>query len=448
MDGTSALYRKVDSDGWEQVYQWPALAIRSLKLRPESGWLYALTDSEDESESRYNRGLQRSKDGGRHFDSVLLRDVHATKVTAVGFANKKVVLGCQNDIDGSYLATFVDDGGENFKRLKCVMSSRLRLGTAVAECAFVAIDRDSRWHVAGACDADFEFVMVSADLRTWKLVLWRPKTSVPIEATPAVSATSDSSFVVNGAPGVRLTLPRITPKEWRAQFGYGVLPDQSEPGATADHQESATHTWGTDIEANIRQTLLSIDPAFERELANGYYSRANPTSRDQTHLREALVQLQHDNTAKDAPILDYGCGTGHFLLMLAKFGFTNLHGWDLNPRWLDAAQTIFERLHAMDACSFRQIDANQIYELDERTEKFDAIFMFGLIYGHGIELDRALDSAFRTLTPGGLFAANDNAHEREHVLQCARDSGFRVIRTLEIRDGEHHVENLIYFCRK
>lgn len=71
-------------------------------------------------------------------------------------------------------------------------------------------------------------------------------------------------------------------------------------------------------------------------------------------------------------ILDLGCGNGHFLLRLAKAGFTKLHGLDYSPNAIQLAKALFEENQLSSTISLMVGD---IFAMDEKMQdSFDLIF--------------------------------------------------------------------------
>jgi len=205
--------------------------------------------------------------------------------------------------------------------------------------------------------------------------------------------------------------------------------------------------WGTEIEAQIRDTLLEHDPAYENEISKGFFYRATPLFQNKLHQRESLVHMLQHKVPLDTPILDYGCGTGQYLLYLWHHGFRNLTGCDHNQRWLDASRYLLDRLTQPGAADLVKVARDSVYDIASHfgAGKFGAIMMFGLINGHGIEIGKVFGSVHTALRPGGLFFANDPVHPIQEVKALIQASGLKLEQCITV-EGEG--QNIIYTARK
>jgi SAM-dependent methyltransferase len=206
--------------------------------------------------------------------------------------------------------------------------------------------------------------------------------------------------------------------------------------------------WSREIEQQVKEVFRKVDPGLS-EVANGYFFRdAQPLFYNKIHLRETLPYLLSRELPATARILDYGCGTGQFLLFLSKFGFRNLHGWDQNPRWLQAGQAIFDELDELQNVSFRQIDRDAIYDIAGTAgEQFNVITMFGLIFGHAIDVPKTLVSVAQALSPGGYFIANDRKHSPRKVEHWLDTAGLKLQRSIQVHN-QKGMRNCVYFCQR
>lgn len=205
--------------------------------------------------------------------------------------------------------------------------------------------------------------------------------------------------------------------------------------------------WSREIEQRVQEIFLKVDPDFD-EASKGYFYRAQPLFYNKIHMRETLTHLLEKKVPEKARILDYGCGAGQFLLFLWKFGFRNLHGWDQNVRWLKAGEAIFDELGSRSDVTFKQIGRDAIYDiLGTADGPFNIITMFGLIYGHGIDVPRTLKSVAAALAPGGRFMANDGKHDPNEMEGWIADAGLTLERSIIVRTRSG-MENGIYFCTR
>jgi SAM-dependent methyltransferase len=205
--------------------------------------------------------------------------------------------------------------------------------------------------------------------------------------------------------------------------------------------------WSREIEQRVQEIFLEVDPDFD-EASKGYFYRAQPLFYNKIHMRETLTYLLEKKLPETARILDYGCGAGQFLLFLWKFGFRNLHGWDQNKRWLVAGGALFKDLASPKDVAFKQIGREAIYDiLGTAGQPFNVITMFGLIYGHGIDVPRTLKAVAAALAPGGRFMANDGKHEFHEMEGWIAEAGLILERSIVVRNRTG-IENSIYFCTR
>ena len=116
-----------------------------------------------------------------------------------------------------------------------------------------------------------------------------------------------------------------------------------------------------------------LDYRYKEEICGGFFYRSNPMFSSKFFLREALIELLSLKISFEAPILDYGCGTGQFLYYLWAHGFRNLEGRDWNERWLIAGRVIFSELSDEKPATFTKTDKDDIYNI---SGKFQVITLF------------------------------------------------------------------------
>ncbi|WP_198174246.1 class I SAM-dependent DNA methyltransferase [Mesorhizobium xinjiangense] len=122
---------------------------------------------------------------------------------------------------------------------------------------------------------------------------------------------------------------------------------------------------------------------------------------------------------KDAPILDFACGTGMSGEALKEAGFTTIDGTDISEGMLDKARAkgVYRDL----------IRANSDAVLDTGDRKYMAIAAVGAI-GAGAAPADNIDAAIESLAPGGIFVVSLNDHTLE-------DPQFETRLTQAIADG-------------
>lgn len=205
-------------------------------------------------------------------------------------------------------------------------------------------------------------------------------------------------------------------------------------------------SWGYGIEKRIREVLLELDPKYEEDYSKGYFLRAVPLFYNKLHMRETLAYLDYrgDNSVK---ILDFGCGCGQFLLYLWMHEYRNLEGVDANDRWLIGAREVFRKLAPESKVPFRSISREEIYGIGST---YDVITMFGLVYGHKIDVPRAFQATAAALNADGLYFVNDSKHSPEQMQAWLRDAGLEPLKLVTVSNcGENAaVTNCVYIAQK
>lgn len=114
---------------------------------------------------------------------------------------------------------------------------------------------------------------------------------------------------------------------------------------------------------------------------------------------------------RDAPILDYGCGTGISGAALTAAGFTAIDGADLSADMLKGA---------MDKGVYRNLwQVQPDGDLPFAPGKYHAITAVGVI-GVGGAPPETFDLLIGALIPGGLFALSFNDHALANPAFIAR----------------------------
>ncbi len=195
--------------------------------------------------------------------------------------------------------------------------------------------------------------------------------------------------------------------------------DRVYTARTADETREIYDAWAASYEAEIAK--------------NGY---ATPG-----RCAEALASLTTDF---DAPILDFGCGTGLSGLALKLAGFTTIDGVDLSPEMLVQAEekAVYRSTRAVEADS----------EIEKDT--YASIAAIGVI-GAGAAPIGVLDTLMHALAPGGRLVFSFNDHTLQDPVHEARvgewtDSGGA--RLLFREHGDHlpgvNMKSIVYVLEK
>ncbi len=171
-----------------------------------------------------------------------------------------------------------------------------------------------------------------------------------------------------------------------------------------------------DGEDAVRDYYDDWAASYDAELAQNRYATPGRCAR----------ALASTGLAKDAPILDMGCGTGLSGAAFAAEGFIRIDGCDLSPGMLAEAEArgLYRALHLPD---------------DLPDTAYDGVAAVGVI-GPGAGPPELFDTCLSHLKPGGrfVFSFNDHAFEDARYparLEAALDSG--AVRTLFEERGDH-----------
>lgn len=163
--------------------------------------------------------------------------------------------------------------------------------------------------------------------------------------------------------------------------------------------------YGARDAASTRQLYDDWAASYESEVGeNGY---ATPG-------RCAAALRQHIDDP-DAPVLDFGCGTGLSGLALKLAGFTTIDGVDLSADMLSQAAT--KSLYR----SLARIDAGAA--LTHPTGTYRAIAAIGVIGGGAAPIS-VFDTQMDGLAPGGLFVFSFNDHALQDPENEAMLNGY------------------------
>lgn len=100
----------------------------------------------------------------------------------------------------------------------------------------------------------------------------------------------------------------------------------------------------------------------------------------------------------DAPVLDFGCGTGISGMALAAEGFSLIDGTDISAEMLE---------HAQDKPAYRRLWVSDPGTLATEPGEYRAIIATGVI-SLGAAPPETLDLLLSRLAPGGLLAFSHN----------------------------------------
>lgn len=120
--------------------------------------------------------------------------------------------------------------------------------------------------------------------------------------------------------------------------------------------------------------------------------------------------ISQANIKPDHDILDIGCGTGTFIVMLKKqYAAVRIVGLDPDPKALRRAKSKVTR-----AAVSAQLDQGFADELPYKKESFDRVFSsFMFHHLEQQEREKTLKEVLRVLKPGGSFHLLDFAADHE-----------------------------------
>lgn len=159
--------------------------------------------------------------------------------------------------------------------------------------------------------------------------------------------------------------------------------------------------WTIEDEELIRDTLIEFDPEFKDIIGKGFYWIQMPSNDTRFYMRYQRAFLEHvfqDRTSKNSLMLDYGVGTGTFMLYMWKHGFTNMVGADFDEHRLEACKTLFK----IFKCPFRThlCVYEDIYNI---SKGYNVIFMNDYLYAKALNLIDVITSVYKALSRNGLW---------------------------------------------
>lgn len=139
----------------------------------------------------------------------------------------------------------------------------------------------------------------------------------------------------------------------------------------------------------------------DTHLADGAYYR---------RVRDLLPLLCDLYLSPQAQVLDVGCGSGEYTLLIAS-RCRHVRAFDLSPKLIEKART-----HGAANIDFRCGDVATLTE--HRDCSFDAAFVMGVfVTVHGERFERAAADLATLVRPGGVLITRDSVTPSEDVLR-------------------------------
>ncbi len=129
---------------------------------------------------------------------------------------------------------------------------------------------------------------------------------------------------------------------------------------------------------------------YENELKHPWYQAT----------RNMLLLFLEKKIAKNAKILDAGCGTGGTMKALKKAGFSQVQGVDNSEL-------------AIELCKRRGIDEVQLANVNKlpfKSKTFDAVICLDVLYHKGVSPKLSLNEFYRVSKSGGILYLEEPAY--------------------------------------
>jgi SAM-dependent methyltransferase len=162
---------------------------------------------------------------------------------------------------------------------------------------------------------------------------------------------------------------------------------------------------------------------------------------------------------RDANIVDLGCGSGRFLYLLRKFGYTNVTGVDVSEEQVLLAKQINKNVIVKDVLSFLRNDTTSYeliaaFDLIEHLTKEEFVEFFSLVEKRLRNRGRLIINTPNAASPFGLYRRyGDFTHEICFTPSCLGDVlalfGLCDAEARELGPYPHGILSLIrYLCWK
>ena len=140
-----------------------------------------------------------------------------------------------------------------------------------------------------------------------------------------------------------------------------------------------------EIESEKYQANIYIDTYYNRLLAYEGYKN------------EVVDLMKEVGISQNHSILDVGCGTGWFLSLLQRQGWTQLNGLDISLDMLAIAREM------VTVATFYEVP---IQEIGDAVQEYDAIICLGTLH-HMPDIEIVAEKLFSLLKPGGKLIVHE-----------------------------------------